>query len=66
MNSRFVQSLVIALALLVGYGLGTLRAPAQADDSGRIVELLRDIARSESGQTEALKQIARSSEKCAR
>ena len=48
------------------YVLGTLRGPAQADDSGRIVELLREIARAESGQADALNAISRSAERCAK
>ena len=66
MSDRFTQPIVIVLALLAAYGLGALRAPAHADDSGRILDFLREIARAESGQTDALKQIARSAEKCAR
>lgn len=56
----------LVIALLAGYALGTMRAPAQADDSSRIVDLLRDISRSEASQADALKTIARSAEKCAR
>lgn len=66
-----MQRALIGLVLVAaGYVLGAMRAPAQADDSsrdmGKIVDVLKEIARSEDGQADALKQIARSAEKCAR
>jgi hypothetical protein len=63
---KATQIVAIALALAASYLAGTMQAPARAeDDSSKMVGLLRDIARAEAAQAEALKTIARSSEKCA-
>lgn len=62
-----MQRTLIALALVAaGYLLGSVRAPAKADDSGKVADLLSSIERSQRTIAEATKAIARASEKCAR
>jgi len=49
----------IALGLvLVGYVLGSLHSPAHADDSGKIVDALRELVRVEERQVDVLKSIS--------
>jgi hypothetical protein len=60
-----MQRTLIALALVAaGYALASFRAPARADDSGKLVELLGSIERSQRTIADATKSIARASEKC--
>lgn len=60
------QSVIAVCLLTIGYLLGTLRAPAHADDSGKVVDALREIVRSQERQTDALRRIADNSAKCTR
>jgi hypothetical protein len=58
-GSQIMRHAAIALGLvLVGYVLGSLRSPAQADDSGKIVDALRELVRVEERQLDALKSIS--------
>lgn len=62
-----MQRTLIALAMVAaGYVLGSSRAPAQADDSGKVADLLSSIERSQRTIADAAKAVARASEKCAR
>jgi len=59
------NAVLVTLALLAAYTLGTLRHSAHADpdDQARIRDTLRDLVRHEAVQAEALKAIARSVER---
>jgi len=62
-----MRNLIVALMLLAaGYALGGVRTTASADDNSKMIDLLREIARAEATQADALKTIARASEKCAK
>lgn len=56
----------ISLALLAAYALGTLQGGARADDSGRLVELMRSLVDGQREQRDALRTIARASERCSK
>ncbi|MET0286032.1 MAG: hypothetical protein ABW352_16235 [Polyangiales bacterium] len=58
------NSILIALALAAAYTLGTLQGSARADDSGRIVDLLRNLVDAQKDQRDSLRTIARASERC--
>jgi hypothetical protein len=62
-----MRNTLIVLALVAsGYLLATLHTPARADDSGKVVDALRELVRAEEKQADALRRIAESSAKCAR
>jgi hypothetical protein len=60
------NSILITLALLAAYALGTVQGSAHADDSGRIVDLMRSLVDLHRDQRDALRTIAHSSERCAK
>jgi hypothetical protein len=65
------RNLLVALTLLVsGYAVGAWsRSPAEAHDgthAGKVEDLLREIARAQASQSESLRTIARSSERCSK
>ncbi len=60
------NTILITLALLAAYALGTVHGSARADDSGRLVELVRNLIVLQRDQRDSLRTIARSSERCAR
>jgi hypothetical protein len=60
------NSILITLALVAAYTLGTLQGAARADDSGRLVELLRNLVDLQRDQRDSLRTIAHASERCAK
>lgn len=58
------NSVMITLALLAAYALGTLHGPARADDSGRLLDLMRDLVNVQKEQKDALRAIAHANERC--
>ncbi|HEX5660321.1 MAG TPA: hypothetical protein VFX59_24165 [Polyangiales bacterium] len=60
------NSVLITLALLAAYALGTVQASARADDSGKLVDLMRNLVDLHRDQRDALRTVARSSERCAK
>ena len=60
------SSILVTLALLAAYALGTVQGSARADDSGKLVDLVRTLVDLQRDQRDSLRTIARSSERCAK
>jgi hypothetical protein len=52
------RPVLIGLALLAAYGLGTLRQPARADSNGELVHVLKEIAQYQRTSNDALRSQA--------
>jgi hypothetical protein len=60
------NSVIVTLALLAAYALGTLHGPARADDSGQLLSLMRDLINVQKEQKDALRTIAHANERCSK
>ena len=54
-----MRQTALALGLvLIGYVLGSLQGPAKADDSEKMLALMRDLVRAEEREVDALRNLA--------
>ncbi len=56
------NTILVTLALCAAYSLGTLRAPARADEQTR-EQLMREIAQYQRAQSDAAKELVRAQER---